>query len=45
MGGGKIFQLRAVVSVPPGVELARVRGELESLAADLMVELKLEAKG
>ncbi len=45
MGGGQIFQLRALVSVPAGVELARVRGELEELAADLMVELKLEAKG
>ncbi len=45
MGGGKLFQLRAVVSVPAGVELARVRGDLEKLAADLMVELKLEAKG
>jgi glycine cleavage system regulatory protein len=44
MGGGKLFQLRAVASVPAGVELARVRGDLEKLAADLMVELKLEAK-
>ncbi len=44
MGGGKIFQLRAVVSVPAGAELARVRDDLEKLAADLMVELKLEAK-
>lgn len=44
MGGGKIFQLRAVVSVPAGVELARVRADLERLAADLMVELKLEAR-
>jgi Glycine cleavage system regulatory protein len=44
MGGGKIFQLRAVVSVPGGVDLARVRADLETLAADLMVELKLEAK-
>lgn len=44
MGGGKIFQLRAVTSVPAGVELARVRADLEKLAADLMVELKLEAK-
>jgi len=44
MGGGKLFQLQAVVSVPDGVELARVRGDLEQLAADLMVELKLEAK-
>lgn len=44
MGGGQIFQLRALVSVPAGVELARVRGELEQLAADLMVVLKFEAK-
>jgi glycine cleavage system regulatory protein len=44
MGGGKLFQLRAVVSVPAGVELTRVRGDLETLAADLMVDLKLEAK-
>jgi glycine cleavage system regulatory protein len=44
MGGGKLFQLRALVSVPAGVELVRVRADLEKLAADLMVELKLEAK-
>lgn len=44
MGGGKIFQMRAVVSVPAGGDLAKVRAELETLAADLMVELKLEAK-
>jgi glycine cleavage system regulatory protein len=44
MGGGKLFQLRAVASVPEGVELGRVRADLERLAADLMVELKLEAK-
>ena len=44
MGGGKLFQLRAVVSVPAGAGLARVRDDLEKLAADLMVELKLEPK-
>lgn len=44
MGGGKLFQLRAVASVPAGVELAKVRVDLEKIAADLMVELKLEAK-
>lgn len=44
MGGGKLFQLRAVASVPPGVELAKVRADLEKIAADLMVELKIEAK-
>jgi glycine cleavage system regulatory protein len=45
MGGGLLFQLRAVVSAPAGVELRTVRADLEKLAADLMVELKLEAKG
>lgn len=44
MGGGKIFQMRALVSVPAGAGLAKIRGELEKLAADLMVELKFEAK-
>jgi glycine cleavage system regulatory protein len=44
MGGGKLFQLRALAGVPAGVELAKVRADLEKLAADLMVELKLEAK-
>lgn len=44
MGGGKLFQLRAVASVPDGLELAKVRADLEKLAADLMVELKLEPK-
>ncbi|TAG29045.1 MAG: hypothetical protein EAZ36_04845 [Verrucomicrobia bacterium] len=42
MGEGKLFQLRGVVSVPPKIALARVRTDLEHLAADLMVELKLE---
>lgn len=45
MGGGQLFQLRAVASVPEGVELRAVQADLEKLAADLMVELKLEAKG
>jgi glycine cleavage system regulatory protein len=44
MGGGKLFQLRAVASVPAGVDLGMVRSDLEKLAADLMVELKFEAK-
>ena len=44
MGGGKLFQMRAVVSVPAGVDLPKVRAELEKLAADLMVELKLEPR-
>jgi len=44
MGGGQLFQMRALVAVPGGAELARVRADLEKLAADLMVELRLEAK-
>lgn len=44
MGGGKIFQMRAFLSAPVGTNLAAVRDDLEKLAADLMVELKLEAK-
>ena len=44
MGGGKIFQMRAVASVPEAVDLRAVQADLEKLAADLMVELKLEAK-
>ncbi|AKC83593.1 glycine cleavage system protein R [Verrucomicrobia bacterium IMCC26134] len=44
MGGGKIFLMRALVAVPSGAELSRVRADLEKLAADLMVELKLETK-
>lgn len=44
MGGGKLFQLRALVSVPAGVAVARVRADLERLAADLMVDLKLDAQ-
>jgi glycine cleavage system regulatory protein len=44
MAGGQLFQLRAKVLVPPGVELPRVRAELETLAADLMVQLRLDAQ-
>lgn len=41
MGGGTLFQARATVLVPAGVKLATVRADLEMLAADLMVDLKL----
>lgn len=41
-GGGTLFQARATVSVPPQVKLAAVRADLEKIAADLMVDLKLE---
>ena len=41
MGGGTLFQARATVFVPSGVKLADVRADLERIAADLMVDLKL----
>jgi len=44
MGGGTLFQARATVLVPAGVNLAGVRADLEKIASDLMVDLKLHAK-
>jgi len=41
MGGGTLFQARATVLVPPAVNLTAVRTDLEKLAADLMVDLRL----
>ena len=43
MGGGTLFQARATVLVPAGKNLAAVRADLEKIAADLMVDLKLQA--
>ena len=43
MGGGTLFQARATVLVPAGAKLATVRADLEKIAADLMVDLKLAA--
>lgn len=43
MGGGTLFQARATVLVPPDVKLAQVRTELEKIASDLMVDVRLEA--
>jgi glycine cleavage system regulatory protein len=42
-GGGTLFQARATVLVPPTVKLAAVRADLEKIASDLMVDLKLES--
>jgi glycine cleavage system regulatory protein len=42
MGGGILFQARATVLVPVGVNLAAVRADLEKIATDLMVDLKLQ---
>jgi glycine cleavage system regulatory protein len=42
MGGGDLFQAKARVLVPAQVKLEAVRADLEKIAADLMVELKLQ---
>jgi glycine cleavage system regulatory protein len=41
MGGGTLFQARATVLLPPTVGFSLVRSELEKVAADLMVDLKV----
>ena len=41
MDGGVLFQARATVFVPANVKLAAVRSDLERIASDLMVDLKL----
>jgi glycine cleavage system regulatory protein len=41
MDGGVLFQARATLFVPSSVRLASVRRDLEKIAADLMVDLKL----
>ena len=42
MGGGTLFQAHATVLVPAKVNVAAVRADLERIAADLMVDLKLQ---
>jgi glycine cleavage system regulatory protein len=41
MDGGLLFQARATLFVPVKVRLSDVRADLEKIAADLMVDLKL----
>jgi glycine cleavage system regulatory protein len=41
MDGGTLFKARATVLVPTGVKLAAVRADLEKIAEDLMVDLKV----
>lgn len=43
MSGGELFKLAATVACPPGVGLEQLRGELERVANDLMVDIELEA--
>lgn len=45
MGGGTLFQARVTVLLPTGANLAAVRADLEKIATDLMVDIKLERKG
>lgn len=42
MGGGTLFQARATVFVPAQVSIPDLRADLETIAADLMVDLRLE---
>jgi glycine cleavage system regulatory protein len=41
MGGGILFQATIRVSVPASANLGAVRGDLEKIAADLMVDVRL----
>ncbi len=45
MGGGVLFKARATVSIPPAIRLPALRADLEKIAADLMVDLKLQPAG
>lgn len=45
MGGGNLFQARARVLVPSGTTLEQVRVELEKIATDLMVDVRLRPPG
>jgi glycine cleavage system regulatory protein len=44
MGGGTLFHATATVLVPPTANLATIRADLEKIAADLMVDLKLQLR-
>lgn len=41
MGGGNLFQAHATVLVPPTANMSALRTDLEKIAADVMVDLKL----
>lgn len=43
MAGGQLFEAHIVALVPPEGEPADVRGDLETIASELMVELKVDA--
>lgn len=41
MAGGRLFDARAVVTVPPGADLALVQADLEEIASEILVEVSL----
>jgi glycine cleavage system regulatory protein len=41
MAGGRLFDARAVVTVPREVDLTRVQSDLEEIASEIMVEVSL----
>jgi glycine cleavage system regulatory protein len=43
MSGESIFQARATVTLPAGVDTTTLRGDLEKIAADLMVDVRFSA--
>jgi glycine cleavage system regulatory protein len=45
ISGGDLFKLSAVLACPPSVSLDRLKGELERVANDLMVDIQLDEAG
>ena len=43
MSGEMLFQASITVALPPGCELSGLRRELEKIATDLMVEIRIQA--
>ncbi len=41
MSGGTLFKAHARLSIPESCDTAQIRAQLESLAADLIVEITL----
>ena len=41
MGGGTLFQARVTVFIPANVKVSAIRADLERIAVDLMVDLKI----
>ncbi|MFA5265189.1 MAG: ACT domain-containing protein [Opitutaceae bacterium] len=45
MDGAQLFQAHALVLIPPSIPLSLLRGELEKIASDLMVDVQLGPPG